>query len=36
MNISSSLEHSLSEIRELFGNSDDLNIVRFEASGIKW
>lgn len=35
MNISSSLEHSLSEIRELFGNSDDLNIVRFEASGIK-
>ncbi len=35
MNISENLERSLGKIRELFGNSDDLNIVRFEASGIK-
>ncbi len=35
MNLSDNLERTLSKIRELFGNSDDLNIVRFEASGIK-
>ncbi|MCC8196932.1 MAG: spore germination protein [Ruminococcus sp.] len=29
------LERSLARIRELFGDSDDLNIVRFETSGIK-
>ena len=34
-NLSSSLERSLSRIRELFGDSDDLNIVRFETAGIK-
>ncbi|MCD8007305.1 MAG: spore germination protein [Oscillospiraceae bacterium] len=34
-NLSPSLERSIAKVRELFGGSDDLNIVRFETAGIK-
>ena len=35
MNLSENLERSLSKVKELFGDSVDLNIDRFEAAGIK-